>query len=160
MSGAMYGTTYFQINLRTRVCGFFCWTLVNQTSILFFFYSTRWMINNLHIGRIYVFEASQFLNHFLKNGIFACRHCLYKTALPNISHIYSLLKWNALKNDAFVPWNVFSFLFGVRGVKFYWTLKTSHNILINLVVKTNNQYNIWRYIVSQVFGLCITNSRK
>jgi hypothetical protein len=32
---------------------------------------TRWMINNLHIGRIYVFEASQFLNHFLKNGIFA-----------------------------------------------------------------------------------------
>jgi hypothetical protein len=32
---------------------------------------TRWMINNLHVGRIYVFEASQFLNHFLKNGIFA-----------------------------------------------------------------------------------------
>ena len=37
------------------------------------------MINNLHIGRIYVFEASQFWNHFLKNGIFAYRHCLYKT---------------------------------------------------------------------------------
>jgi hypothetical protein len=41
-------------------------------------------------------------------------------------------------------WNVFSFLFGIRGVEFYWTLKTSHNILINLVVKINNQYNIWR----------------
>jgi hypothetical protein len=94
--------------------------------------------------RIYVFEASQFLNHFLKNGIFACRHCLYKTALPNIIHIYCLLKWNALTNDAFVQWNVFSFLFGIRGVEFYWTLKTSHNILINLVVKINNQYNIWR----------------
>jgi hypothetical protein len=93
---------------------------------------TRWMINNLHIGRIYVFETSQFLNHFLKNGIFArnCRvfkveHNLtdpaeypydkqYKNklnkvqtrsllptvtvdintcfSLPNISHIYSLLK--------------------------------------------------------------------
>jgi hypothetical protein len=38
------------------------------------------------------FIERQFLNHFLKNGIFACRHCLYKTALPNISHIYCLLK--------------------------------------------------------------------
>jgi hypothetical protein len=62
------------------------------------------------IGRIYVFDSSQFLNHFLKNGIFACRHCLYKTALPNISHIYCLLKLNALKNDAFVPWNIFSYI--------------------------------------------------
>ena len=123
---------------------FFLLNIGKSNKHIIFFYSSRWMINNLHIGRIYVFEASQFLNHFLKNGIFACRHCLYKTALPNISHIYRLLKWNALKNDTFVPWNVSSFLFGVRGVGFYWTLKTSHNILINLVVKTNNQYNIWR----------------
>ena len=78
---------------------------------------TRWMINNLHIGRIYVFEASQFLNHFLKNGIFACRHCLYKTALPNISHIYSLLKWNALTNDAFVM-KCFLFFLGLEGLSF------------------------------------------